>query len=198
MPPRVTATQTIHDGWGNLKRHTLDDGHTREIYDHGHAVGCLALDPARGTVLLVRQHRLPIALHDHDLAGFGGSDGASLEVPAGLIEEGEAPADTMAREMEEETGYRVNDLAFLADLYASPGSLSERMILYTAMYRSGARIGEGDRVAEGGGLESEGERLEVVEMTLADALDLLRSGGIRDLKTAFLLAHAAKGLAGRD
>ena len=192
MPPRVTATETLHEGWGTLRRHTLDDGHRREVYDHGHAVGCLAHDPARGTVLLVRQHRLPIALHDADLDGFGGSDGASLEVPAGLIDQGEAPADTMAREMEEETGYRVHDLTLVADLYASPGSLSERMILYTATYRSGERVGEGDRVGEGGGLESEGERLEVVEMALAEAVALVKGGGIRDLKTAFLLAHTAR------
>ena len=164
--PRVVATETIHDGWGNLKRHTLDDGHTREVYDHGHAVGCLAVDPARGTVLLVRQHRLPIALHDGDLDGFGGSDGASLEVPAGLIDEGETPERTMRREMEEETGHALADLTFVADLYASPGSLSERMILYTATYSPATKV------AEGGGLAAEGERLEVVEMPLTDALDL--------------------------
>ena len=188
MAPRVTATQTLHDGWGTLKRHTLEDGHTREVYDHGHAVGCLALDPARGTVLLVRQHRLPIALHDGDLEGLGGDDhGMSLEVPAGLIDPGETPRQTIEREMEEETGHRVADLAFVADLYASPGSLSERMILYTATY------GAHTKVSEGGGLESEGERLEVVEMALTDAAALMESGGIRDLKTAFLLAHAMRG-----
>lgn len=185
--PRVTATETLHDGWGTLTRHTLEDGATREVYDHGHAAACLAIDPARGTVLLVRQHRLPIALHDADIDGLGGSDGTSLEAPAGLIDPGETPAEAVAREMREETGHAVADLALVADLYASPGSLSERMILYTASY------GADTKVAEGGGLESEGERLEVVEMPLADAAALVASGGVRDLKTAFLLLHAMRG-----
>ena len=183
----VREMEVLHEGWGNLKRYTLADGSTREVYDHGHAVGCLAHDPVRGTVLLVRQHRVPIALHDRDLPGLGGADGASLEVPAGLIDDGEAPEDTMRREMEEETGYRIGELELVADLYASPGSLSERMILYAAAYRPE------DRVSEGGGLAEEGERIEVVEVPLTEALLMLRDGRVRDLKTAFLLAHAARG-----
>ena len=182
---KLVSTETLSDAWGTLRRHTLADGSTREVYDHGHAVGCLATDPVRGTVLLVRQHRLAIQLHDVDLGGAP-HDGMSLEVPAGLIDPGEAPERTMRREMEEETGYRLRDLVPVADLYASPGSLSERMVLFAATYRPE------DRVAAGGGLAEEGEAIEVVEMPLADALAMLGDGRIRDLKTAFLLAHAAR------
>lgn len=183
---KVTRTETLHDGWGTLRRHALAGGQTREVYDHGHAVGCLAHDPARGTVLLVRQHRLPIQLHDADLGGSP-HDGMSIEVPAGLIDPGETPAETMRREMVEETGHEPRDLALVADLYASPGSLSERMILYTATY------GPDTRVGEGGGVAGEGERIEVLEVPMAEALAMLADGRVRDLKTAFLLAHAARG-----
>ena len=202
-PPRVTGSETLFRGWGTLRRHTLETGHTREVYDHGHAVAALVRDPARDTVLLVRQHRLPIALHGADLAGeadrpdgpgAGRSDGPgaerpdgmSVEVPAGLIDEGETPERTMRREIEEETGHRVGDLAPVADLFASPGSLSERMVLFTATY------GPDTKVGEGGGLAGEGEDIEVLEVPLAEALRMVEDGRIRDLKTAFLVLWAAR------
>ena len=184
---KVTRTETLHDAWGTLRRYTLEDGSTREVYDHGHAVACLAHDASRGTVLLVRQHRLPIALHECDLPGDGAHDGMSVEAPAGLIEEGETPEETMRREMLEETGYRVRALALVADLYASPGSLSERMLLFTATYS------QADRVGEGGGIEDEREDIEVLEVPLEEARAMLREGRIRDLKTAYLIESAARG-----
>ena len=190
MAPGIVRTDTLHRGWGTLRRHTLGDGSTREVYDHGHAVACLARDPERGTVLLVRQERVPILLHEDDLPreGAGPLDPAmSVEAPAGLIDGAETPEAAMAREMEEETGYRVHDLRRVADLYASPGSLSERVILFTALY------GPEDRVAEGGGVADEGERVEVLEPTETEALAMLADGRVRDLKTAYLLLHAARG-----
>ena len=192
---RVARVETLHDGWGTLRRHTLGDGTSREVYDRGHAAACLATDPLRGLVLLVRQLRVPILVHEGDLpragelprAGAGDpAPGASIEAPAGLIDDGESPEETMRREMEEETGFAVRDMRRIADLYASPGSLSERMILFTAIY------GEGTRVGGGGGLAEEGESIEVIEVSLDAALGMVADGRIRDLKTAYLLLHAAR------
>ena len=193
----IVRTQTLHEGWGTLRRHTLENGASREVYDRGHAAACLARDPARGTLLLVEQTRLPILVHEGDMPREGDvpregarpepETGASIEAPAGLIDPGETPEETIAREMVEETGYRVRDLVRVADLYASPGSLSERMILFTARY------GPQDRVAEGGGLAAEHEDITVMEPTLDEALAMLARGRIRDLKTAYLLLHIARG-----
>lgn len=190
--PSVVRTQTLFDGWGTLRRYELSDGSSREVYDHGHAVACLAYDPERGTVLLARQFRLPIALHGNDLPGDdppgNGNrphDGISIEAPAGLIDEGETPEAAMRREMEEETGFRVRDLRPVADLFASPGSLSERMVLFTARY------GPDDRVGAGGGLAEEGENITILEVSLGEARTMLLDGRIRDLKTAFLVLHLA-------
>lgn len=179
----IERTETLHSGWGTLYRHTLNNGATREVYDHGHAVGCLAIDPARGTVLLVRQLRVPILVHNADLGGPP-SNGLSIEVPAGLIDRGETPEQTIHREMREETGFRIRDVRFVADLYASPGSLSERMILFSATYSAS------DRVSEGGGVADENEEIEVLEVPLTDARAMVADGRVRDLKTAFLIAHA--------
>ena len=189
-PTRVTATEVLAEGWGTLRRHTLANGQTREVYDHGHAAACLAHDPARGTVLLVRQHRVPIALHGADLPGdapeVGVGGGMSIEAPAGLIDEGETPPEAMAREMEEETGHRVRDLTQVADLFASPGSLSERMMLFTATY------GPDTKVGEGGGLAGEGEDIEIIETPLDEAVRMVEDGRIRDLKTAYLVLRHAR------
>ena len=186
--PGRGVAETLHNGWGTLKRYRLPDGSTREVYDHGHAVACLTRDPERDTVLLVRQTRVPILVHEDDIAREGAAatePGASVEAPAGLIDEGETPEGAMRREMREETGYRVHDLRRIADLYASPGSLSERMILFTARYDSG------NRVAQGGGVASENEAVEVLEVSLSEALAMVRDSRVRDLKTAYLLQHAA-------
>src|SRR5438105_3474776 len=54
------------------------------------------------------------------------------EVPAGTLEPGEAPEATAVRELAEETGYRAATWRKLAEFYASPGVLSERMYLFVA------------------------------------------------------------------
>ena len=188
-PIRDRRETVLSDAWGRLTRHSFSqrmrDGtwspQTREIYDHGHAAACLAHDRVRGTVLLVRQFRLPMHLHDG-----AAHDGLGVEAPAGLIEPGEDAGDAMAREMEEETGFRCRELRQVADLFSSPGSLSERMVLFAATYCAE------DRVGPGGGVEGEGEDIEVLEVPLAEAIAMIGDGRVRDLKTAFLILHAAR------
>ena len=67
---RIRSVELLSDGWTKLKKIVLDyrrrDGvletHTREVYERGEAATVLPYDPARGTVLLVRQFRLPVYL----------------------------------------------------------------------------------------------------------------------------------------
>ena len=73
--------------------------------------------------------------------------------------------------------------------YMSPGSVTERLHLFTAEYTAA------DRVSAGGGHAGEGEDIEVIEVTLDDALAMIERGEIVDAKTIMLLYHARlKGL----
>jgi 8-oxo-dGTP pyrophosphatase MutT (NUDIX family) len=67
----------------------------------------------------------------------------------------------------------------------SPGSVTEKLHFFVAEYV------DADREAVGGGDAAEGEDIEVLELDLTIALDMVRSGAIRDGKTIMLLQHAA-------
>jgi nudix-type nucleoside diphosphatase (YffH/AdpP family) len=181
---RIRSTEILAKGWATFKRVTFDvrtgDGGwqtlTREVQDHGNAVAVLPVDAERGTVLLARQFRLAAFLAGHD--------GMLLEACAGIVDPGESADDAVRREAEEELGYRLHDLAVVYDLFSSPGSLTERMMLFAARYTPA------DRIARGGGAAHEGEDIEVVEMSLDEALAAVAGGGIVDAKTIILLQHA--------
>ena len=148
----------------------------REVYDRGNGATILLRDETRDTVLLTRQFRLPAYLNGHP-------DGMLIEAPAGLLD-GDDPETAIRREAEEETGYRVGDVTRIGEYFMSPGSVTERIAFFTGSYRAG------ERVSEGGGLASEGEDIETVEVTLAEALAMIDSGEIVDGKTVLLLRLA--------
>ncbi len=148
----------------------------RETVDHGDAAAILLYDPRRRTVVLLRQMRVP---------GFeNGCDELMIEVPAGLLD-GATPAECARAEAEQEVGYRARDPQPVFDAFMSPGTLTERVHGFVAEYA------EGDRIAAGGGLEHEGEDIEVFELPFDEAMAMLADGRIRDAKTIMLLQHAA-------
>lgn len=172
----VTARMPAVDGEQMELRHV--------IHDHGNAVAVLPVDYRRRTVLLVRQWRIPPVLN--------GYPQRLVETIAGLID-GEESAEACAlREALEETGYEISDLVQIGDLFASPGALTERFILFLAEYGP-----EGKRNG-GGGLAHENEDIEILQMPIASALALLDGGQIRDAKTAILLLNLRQSLAKRD
>ncbi|SMQ86133.1 nudix-type nucleoside diphosphatase, YffH/AdpP family [Devosia lucknowensis] len=191
MSQRVTvvSTRLLSENWGRLTDSTIDytrrDGtvqrFNREVYDHGNAAAVLLHDPVRDTVLLVRQFRYPALLN--------GDEPDLLEACAGLLD-GEAPAVAAAREALEETGHAPRDIRFVCDMYASPGSVTEKVSLYIGTYDATTL-----RHA-GGGLEAEGEEIELVELPLADALSLLGTPAMTDGKTIIMLQHLALERAG--
>lgn len=95
-----------------------------------------------------------------------------IEIPAGTLEPGEDPADCARRELIEETGYRAGKIEFVQSFYLSPGILDEKMHLFMAK----------DLIPGETALEP-GERIENWIMTWDQALDLARTGKIRDSKT---------------
>jgi len=112
------------------------------------AAAILAIDD--GHVILVDQHRVPLGRR-------------CLELPAGLIDEGETAEVAGARELEEETGYRAASVRALGDFSASPGMSSE---MFTLVRATGLT-----RVSDGGG-DSQ-EAITVHRVPLAEIADYI-------------------------
>lgn len=180
----VVGERTLLDGWSTVKevRLTLPrrDGtrHTvvREVSDHGNAAAILLCDAERGTVVLVRQFRYPPHVN--------GDPAWLIEACAGLLD-GDEPETCARREAEEETGFRPKALLHAFDAYPSPGALTEKVSCFIGLYDADSRV------SAGGGLAHEGEDIEVLEMSFAEAYGLIAAGGIVDAKTIMLLQHAA-------
>ncbi|WP_043832841.1 NUDIX domain-containing protein [Muricoccus aerilatus] len=181
---RILARETLSKGHYRLEKVTYTQGgerQEREVYHNRTGAAVLPLDPTRGTVLLVRQLRIPALVN---------GDGPMLvEACAGVVEEGDDPAATAEREAGEELGCRLRALRRVFTLYPSPGACAERLHLFTAEYRPE------DRTGGGGGLAEEGERIEVLELPLAEAWAMAEAGGIIDAKTILLLQHLRLGAA---
>ena len=178
----ILDTEIISKFWSTLTKITLNytrsDGRSqilvREVNDHGAAAAVLAYDPNRKTVLLVKQMRIA--------AYMVGYAEPMIEVCAGLLD-GDDPETCALREAEEELGFQLHNLQFVSDAFMSPGALTERVSLFIANY------GPADKVNHGGGLASEGEDIEVIELSLASAYRMIASGAIVDAKTIILLQH---------
>lgn len=180
---RIRSSDLLSDFWGRLKKVSFDlvrrDGtvetQVREVYDRGDGAAVLPIDPDRGTVLLARQFRMPAHLNRHD--------GYLIEVCAGIVDNGDAEA-TARKEAEEELGYRLTELDRVFDAFMSPGTMTERITCFTARYSPA------DRISTGGGDADEGEDIEVIEVPLSRALEMVDAGEIVDAKTIMMLQHA--------
>ncbi|HEY0126940.1 MAG TPA: NUDIX domain-containing protein [Blastococcus sp.] len=181
----VTDVELLASGWHVLRRTTLErrrsDGERvteqRETYDRGNGATMLLHDVERRTVLLTRQFRYPVYVNGHP-------DGLLIEAAAGLLDD-DAPEVAVRREVEEELGVAVGEVQHVFDVFMSPGSVTERLHFYAAPYRPV------DRTTAGGGLEDEGEDIEVLELPFDEALDMIDDGRIADAKTIMLLQWAA-------
>lgn len=181
---RIHKVETLSDDWFLLQKTTFDyrrrDGswqrQTRETYDRGHGATILLYNRERRTVVLVRQFRFPTWGNGHD--------GFLIETAAGLLDQA-SPEERIKAEVEEETGYRVGEVRKVFEAFMSPGSVTERLYFFVAEYQASSRTGEG------GGLAEEGEDIEVLELPLDEALQMIADGSIADGKTIMLLQYAA-------
>ncbi len=180
---RIKAVQTLSDDWYTLKKTTFEllrrDGtwqqQSRETYDRGNGAAILLYNLERRTVVLTRQFRFPAYVNGHS--------GMLIEAAAGLLDQA-SPEDRIRAEAEEETGYRVSGVQKIFEAFMSPGSVTERLYFFVAEYQSGARA------ALGGGNHAEGEDIEVLELSLDDAMSAIDTGEIQDGKTIMLLQYA--------
>lgn len=150
----------------------------REVFSHGNAVTVLLYNAEKKTVLLTQQFRMPTYVN-------GNSTGMLIEAPAGLLEKDEQPEAAIIREIKEETGYEVTRVEKVLEAYSSGGSLTEKIFYYVAAYSNE------QKVDEGGGLEEEGEELQVMEIPFVKATQMIETGEIQDAKTIILLQYAA-------
>ncbi|MEM9040964.1 MAG: NUDIX domain-containing protein [Actinomycetota bacterium] len=181
---RITHVEVLSDSWYTLRRVDFDhrdptgrwSRQQREAYDRGNGATILLVDWEQETVVLTRQFRMPAYVNGHP-------DGMLIEAAAGLLDSDDAET-AVRREAEEETGYRVRSVVPLFELFMSPGSVTERVAFFVAEYTVD------DRISRGGGVAEEGEQIDVVELTLDDALAGVASGRIADGKTVLLLQWA--------
>ncbi|WP_036825813.1 NUDIX domain-containing protein [Polaribacter sp. Hel1_85] len=148
----------------------------REVYERGHGAGILLYNTTKKTVILIKQFRLPTFLHDN-------KEGFLIEIPAGLLDE-DNPEQCVIRETEEEVGIRLKSVKKVYEGYSSPGVLTEKMHFFVGEYTDDMKV------SEGGGLESETEDIEVLEMPFTEAVKMLENGEIIDTRTIVLLQYA--------
>lgn len=181
---RVIDSQVLSNDWYLLKKTVYDfrraDGtwqrQQRETYDRGNGAALLLYQRDTRRVVLVRQFRFPCFVNGHD--------GMLIEAPAGLLDQA-TPEERIRAEAEEETGYRIGEVRKVFEAFMSPGSVTEKLHFFVAEYDASQKVGDG------GGLEGEGEDIEVLELPFDEAMGMVRHGEIVDGKTIMLLQYAA-------
>ncbi|HEX2549255.1 MAG TPA: NUDIX domain-containing protein [Gammaproteobacteria bacterium] len=137
----------------------------REVVERSSATCVLPYDPIRDRVILIEQFR-PGAIHDPVQPWL-------IEIPAGIIEENELPAEVAIREAEEEAHCTIEELYPICDYYASPGASNEYLYIFCGKINS-------DGVQGVHGLKHEHEDIRVINVTYAEAIDLLQGGKIKN------------------
>jgi GDP-mannose pyrophosphatase NudK len=177
----IKNTEILADDWFPLKKVTFKyslsanhiESQTRECYFRGNGATVLMYNKEKRTVILTRQFRLPAYLNGH-------KSGFLIESCAGLLEE-EAPETCVIREAEEETGYRIENVKKVFELYMTPGAVTELMHFFVAEYRDDMKVDSG------GGLADEQENIEVLEIDFDQCRKMMATGEIQDAKTIILL-----------
>ncbi|WP_339917879.1 NUDIX domain-containing protein [Yeosuana marina] len=148
----------------------------RECYDRGDGAGILLYNREKQTVILTKQFRMPTYMNDN-------KDGMLVEICAGMLDK-DNPEACIIRETEEEVGYRLKNVKKVFEAYSSPGVMTEKMHFFVGEYSDDMKVNDG------GGLESEHEDIEVLELPFKKAVAMLNNGDIHDTRTIVLLQYA--------
>jgi nudix-type nucleoside diphosphatase (YffH/AdpP family) len=181
---KILQTEILSNNWYILKKVTYEavqnDGTVllqhREAYDRGNGATILLYNKQLKTVILTQQFRLPTYIN-------GNETGLLIECCAGLLDK-DNPEDCIRRETEEETGYKIKEVKKLFEAYMSPGSVTEILYFFGAEYTPAMRVGDG------GGIAEESENINVLEIPFINALEMVKTGEIKDAKTIMLLQYA--------
>jgi ADP-ribose pyrophosphatase len=137
----------------------------REIVKHPGAVAVLAVTE-EGKLLMVEQFRKPL-------------EKTIIEIPAGKLESGENPLECAKRELLEETGYSCKKLEPIGSFYTSPGFADELIHLFFT----------DSLVKQGAQMTDEDEFLNVMEVSVDEARQMVRDERIHDAKTAYSVLY---------
>lgn len=178
------VSKLLSDNYYILKKITFDyklsNGkwvtQTREVYNRGDGAGILLYNKEKKTIILTKQFRMPTYMNDN-------KDGMLVEICAGMLDK-DNPEACIIRETEEEVGYRLEKVKKVFEAYSSPGVMTEKMYFFVGEYTDAMKVGSG------GGLDSEHEDIEVLEIPFKKAVDMLNNGGIIDARTIVLLQYA--------
>jgi len=181
---KIKKITNLSNDWYKLDKVNFDyqlisgewQNQNRESYNRGNGACILLYNSKENTVVLTKQFRMPSYLN-------GNGDGMLIEVCAGLLDEDD-PISCIIKEVEEETGYRINDPIKVLEVYTSPGAVTEIIHYFISEYNSKMKI------SEGGGKEEETEEIEVLEIDFNSALTMIDNGIIKDAKTIILLQYA--------
>lgn len=171
LTERTVGTEPIFEGRiikVRVDEVVLPNGETskREIVKHPGAVAVIATTD-EGKIVLVEQYRKAM-------------EKALVEIPAGKLEQGEQPETTAIRELEEETGYVCEKMELIASFYTSPGFADEIVYLYEA---------KGLKKKENKAALDEDEFVELMEVTLEEAMELMKEQRIHDAKTMYAVQY---------
>ena len=174
----------VHNGWATLSEMAFDYKMSagnwvhkkRESYNRGDGATILLYNKEKQTVILVKQFRVSAFLN-------GCNSGFVIETCAGMLDK-DNPEICVIREVEEETGYKIKAVKKVLEAFSSPGALTEKLHYFMAEYTDEMKV------SAGGGLESEQEDIEVLELSFKSALNAIKTGEIEDAKTILLLQYA--------
>lgn len=141
---------------------------SRMVISKPHSIGVLLLNIDQNKVILVKQYRYPTREDNN---------GWTTEIVAGNIDEGETIDECVHREVLEETGYRLDSSQFIGQGYSSPGICTEKLYLFYC------EVNDEMKVSRGGGVEEEGEDIQIVEWPVDQLWNMLTSHQFMDLKT---------------
>lgn len=181
---KIIEEKVLSNNWYVLKKIIFDyknkqgewQAQAREAYDRGNGATILLYNKENQTVVLTEQFRMPTYVN-------GNASGMLIEACAGLLDK-DNPEDCIRRETEEETGYRIGKVAKVFEAYMSPGSVTEILYFFVAEYTKAMKVNDG------GGAEHEQENIDVLELPFNKALEMIKSGEIKDGKTIMLLQYA--------
>ena len=186
MNPRVKniKTELLSDNWYTLNNinfdYQLENGNwvnqSRESYDRGNGATILLYNSEKKTIILIEQFRMPTYLNGND-------KGLIIETCGGLLD-GDDPLTCIIKETEEEVGYKIKNVKKVFEAYMSPGAVTEVIHFFIAEYTDSMKV------SDGGGLDSEHEEIEILELNFDHALEMIKTGEIKDAKTIMLLQYA--------
>ncbi len=156
-------SKIVHRGYiFNLRVDTFQIGsgpvRTWDIILHPGAVAMLPID-SKGHLILIKQWRRA-------------AEKILIEIPAGTLEVGEPPDICAQRELQEEIGFKAQELISLGGFYSAPGFCSEYLHFFIARHLIPSSLPADD-----------GEGIDVITLSLDQALEMIDTGEICDIKT---------------